>query len=93
MCDRSIVGPCPANVDGRLRLIVQPIQDINGTVQTIDVASHLFYPIPAADLPDVVDELRDLAALQDAPADTPLEVNPALVAGNAAYLAQLKALV
>ncbi len=93
VCDRSIIGPCPANVDGRLRLIVQPIQNINGTVQAIDVASHLFYPIPAADLPDVVDELRALAAIQDAPADDPLQVSPALVAHNAEYLAQLEALV
>ncbi|HEY1810754.1 MAG TPA: hypothetical protein VGG74_00270 [Kofleriaceae bacterium] len=91
VCDRSIVGQCPANVDGRLRLIVQPVQNINGTIQTIDVASHLFYPIPAAELPDVVDQLRDLAALADTPADAPLEVSP--VGSNAAYLAQLKSLV
>jgi hypothetical protein len=93
VCDRSIIGPCPANVDGRLRLIVQPIQNINGTVQTIDVASHLFYPIPAADLPDVVDELRALAALADGSADDPLQVSPPLVAGDTTYLARLQALV
>jgi len=92
VCDRSIVGPCPPDVDGRLRLIVQPIQTIAGTVQTVDVASHLFYPIPAADLPDVIDQLRALAAIQDA-SDDPLEVSPALAAGNAQYLAQLEALV
>jgi hypothetical protein len=91
VCDRSVVGECPANVDGRLRLIVQPVQDINGTIQTIDVASHLFYPIPAAELPDVVDELRDLAATADTPADAPLEVSPAIAGSD--YLAQLKSLV
>jgi hypothetical protein len=93
VCDRSIIGPCPAGVDGRLRLVVQPIQDINGTVQTVDVAGHLFYPIPAADLPEVISELRELAAIQNAPESDPLEVSPAAIAGNAEYLAKLKALV
>ncbi len=52
VCDRSIVGPCPAGVDGRLRLIVQPIQTIarDGAGRR-DIAGHLFYPIPAAELP------------------------------------------
>jgi hypothetical protein len=91
VCDRSSVGPCPANVDGRLRLIVQPvIAGANGPT-TIDVASHVFYPIPAADLPDVVDQLRDLAALGDTPESDPLEVTPA--AANPAYIAKLAALV
>jgi hypothetical protein len=90
VCDRSTIGPCPANVDGRLRLIVQPVQDVNGAITTVDVAGHLFYPIPAADLASVVDQLRDLAALQDVDSD-PLEVLPA--ADNAEYMTKLKALV
>jgi hypothetical protein len=90
VCDRSSIGPCPADVDGRLRLIVQPVQDANGTITTVDVAGHLFYPIPAAELAGVVDELRDLAAMQDAAAD-PLEIVPG--ATNADYMAKLDALV
>lgn len=91
VCDRSTVGPCPADVDGRLRLIVQPIIAGTSGPTTLDVASHVFYPIPAADLPDVVDELRDLAALGDTPDADPLEVT--LAAKNPAYLTKLAALV
>jgi hypothetical protein len=89
LCDRIAPGPCPAGADGRLRLVAQPlVTAADSTVHALDVGVHLFYPIPAAELPAVIGELRDLAALRDQP-DGPL----AVTTGDAAYLAQLRALV
>ena len=91
LCDRVAPGPCPVGADGRLRLVAQPIVAGDGsdaTLQALDVGVHLFYPIPAAELASVIGELRDLAALRDQP-DGPL----AVTTGDAAYLAQLRALV
>ncbi|HUJ63861.1 MAG TPA: hypothetical protein VLX92_35415, partial [Kofleriaceae bacterium] len=74
VCDRG-AGPCPAGADGRLRLVFQPIDDLMPSVAADDVALHALYPIPAADLAPVVDELRALAAIQDFPTDAPLAIN------------------
>jgi hypothetical protein len=93
LCDRSTIGVCPPDVDGRLRLVLQPCVTSGGVVLTQDVAIHAFYPIAAAELASVVGELRALARIQGAPADAPLAVSPAAAAGNAAYLARLRRLV
>jgi len=93
LCDRSTVGVCPAGVDGRLRLILQPTYTSGGVTLANDLAVHTFFPIPAADLPAVVNELRALARIQDASADAPLGVSPAAAAGNPEYLQRLTALV
>lgn len=60
LCDRIVPGPCPEGVDGSLRLVFQP-------VPFADVGLHAFYPIPAAELGDVVNELRGIARVADIP--------------------------
>jgi len=93
VCDRG-AGPCPAGADGRLRLVFQPIDDLMPSVAADDVALHALYPIPAADLAPVVDELRALAAIQDFPTDAPLAINQTLSAGaSGEYATRLQALV
>jgi len=93
LCDRSAIGACPSGATGRLRLVLQPLYIRAGETFAHDVALHAFYEIPAGDLGAVVGELRRLARIQGAPADAPLEVNPAAVAGGARYLGELRALV
>jgi hypothetical protein len=90
LCDRFTVGPCPAAVPGRLRLVLQPLYTAAGETLAHDVALHAFYEIPAGELAAMVAELRTLAALQHAPPDAPLGVSPA--ASDPAYLARLRAL-
>jgi hypothetical protein len=59
-------------IEERLRLVAQPIvADAHGIIAE-DVAVHLFYPIPAAELPDAFRELRALARLADSRSDAPL---------------------
>lgn len=92
LCDRAAPGPCPAGLDGRLRLVLQPLFGATGGAQALDVALHAFYPIPAGELGGVVDELRALAGLGGIPTDAALAVN-APVAADPAYAARLRALV
>ncbi len=88
LCDRSVIGPCPAGVDGRLRLVAQPIYASDAGPAALDVGVHLFYPIPAAELSGVVDELRAIAAIRPVP-DGAL----AVIAHDPEYLDRLRALV
>src|SRR5262249_30131292 len=44
LCDRSLIGPCPAAVAGRLRLVLQPLYVRAGATFAHDVALHAFYP-------------------------------------------------
>lgn len=77
LCDREEVGPCPAGADGRLRLVLQPLYaGGGGAVLAHDLAVHAFYPIAAAELPEVVAELRAMAQLHDTPTAAPLGVSP-----------------
>ena len=91
LCDRSVIGACPAGVPGRLRLVLQPLYRVAGEVFAHDVALHAFYPIPAGDLAAVIAELRAMAQRQPGPPGAPLAVSPA--AGDAVYLARLYQLV
>lgn len=93
LCDRSTIGVCPGGVEGRLRLVLQPLYLTAGTTFAHDIAVHAFYPVPARELAAVVGELRALAGVQGASPAAPLGVSAAAVAGNAAYLARLRALV
>ncbi|MFO0613492.1 MAG: hypothetical protein U0414_12925 [Polyangiaceae bacterium] len=88
LCDRAKAEPCPDTEDARLRLVFQPIV----MQQAFDVGFHVFYEIPKADIPAVLDELRALADSQHLPPATALRVNP-LVGVDAAYTAGLRALV
>jgi hypothetical protein len=90
LCDRGEPGECPAGADGRVRLVLQPLLP---TSEAFDLALHAFYPIPAAELGGVVDELRALAAIQDIPATAALAVHPAVARGDTAYTDALRALV
>jgi hypothetical protein len=90
LCDRGEPGECPVGVDGRVRLVLQPLL---ATGEAFDLALHAFYPISAAELGGVVDELRALAAIQDVPTTSALAVSPAAVRGDAGYLDGLRALV
>ena len=90
LCERAAVGPCPRDVDGRLRLVLQPMYVRAGATAAHDVALHAFYPVPAAELAGVIAELRALARRHPIAPDAALTVSPA--AGDAAYLAQLRAL-
>ncbi len=91
LCDRQALGPCPAGAPGRLRLVLQPCEVVAGELRTQDVAIHAFYPIAAAELPGVIDELRAMAGIAPVAGDAPLQVSPA--ARSPAYVARLKALV
>jgi hypothetical protein len=93
LCDRSTAGPCPDGVAGRLRLVLQPCYTTGGATLTHDIALHAFYPVAPEALAAMVGELRALARIQGAPPDAPLEVSPAAAAGDARYLARLRALV
>lgn len=83
LCDRLTPEPCAAGLDGRLRVVLQALeQNVAGGVGARDVALHAFYPIPAQELGPVVDDLRALAALQNAPLTAPLGVSPALASAG-----------
>lgn len=91
LCDRAAVGVCPAGTDGRLRVVLQPMYLRGGAVAAHDVALHAFYPVPAASLPQVIESLRALAALQGTPTDAPLDVSRGARAPT--YVRQLRALI
>lgn len=89
ICDRGQPVPCAPGADGVMRLVLQPaLRD--ATVE--DVAFHAFYPVPAAEVPELVDTLRALGRLQDVPLGAPLQVSTAWLK-NAEYTAKLAALV
>lgn len=90
VCDRGPPQPCEAGADGIFRVVLQPVLVDPPAVE--DIALHAFFPVPRADVPQVVDTLRGLAALQDVPHARALQVNDAFV-NNAEYRAQLGALV
>lgn len=93
LCDRVRAEACPPNVEGRLRLVFQPLVATTTTIIAQDIAVHLFYPIPAVDVDATILELRRLAAVQDQPAGAPLTVSPALAAHDATYATALRALI
>lgn len=83
LCDRIVPGPCPTDADASLRIVLQPLSPPRPDTQRPDfedVAVHAFYPIPRAELPALVAQLRELAELGQIPASTPLRPNPALAA-------------
>lgn len=90
ICDRAQPVPCDAAADGVFRLVLQPVFGTPHRVE--DVAFHGFYAVPRAEVPQVVDELRALAALQDVPREASLRVNTAF-STNPEYRARLVALV
>jgi hypothetical protein len=73
--------------------VLQPLYLRGGVPFAHDIALHAFYPIPRGELAGVVEDLRRLAAIQRAPRGAALGVSPAAAAGDAAYLAGLRALV
>ncbi|MDP2270652.1 MAG: hypothetical protein Q8N23_13520 [Archangium sp.] len=75
ICDRATPGPCEADADGVFRLVLQPVFGAPPRVE--DVTFHAFFSVPRAEVPQVVDELRELAALQDVPRGAALRVNTA----------------
>lgn len=90
LCDRAQPGACANEADGVFRLVLQPVF---GTPQrTEDIALHAFYTVPREAVPEVVDELRALATLQDVPRGAALRVN-AVFATDSVYRQQLTALV
>lgn len=89
-CDRATPEPCALDADGSLRLVLQPVFANPPLVE--DVTFHAFFPIPARELPEVVDTLRALAALQDVPRGAPMQVSIAFRT-NAAFQSRLAALV
>jgi len=96
LCDRIVPGPCPADADASLRVVLQPRSTPIGAPGPTfeDVAVHAFYPIPNAELPTLVAALRELADLGQIPFSTPLSPNPALAQEpNGPYRAKLAQLV
>ena len=90
LCDRATVSPCAEGAAGSVRLVLQPLF---GTPQQVeDVALHAFYAVPPTDLPEVVDELRALAEVQDVPRGAALQVNTTFTS-SAEYRARLGALI
>ncbi|MBX3222297.1 MAG: hypothetical protein KF795_17390 [Labilithrix sp.] len=89
LCDRNLPGACAAADDGRVRLVFQPFSA--GGFD--DIGFHAFYSVPAAEIADMVKDVRELAELQRAPRTSPLEVSPALSAGKADYRDKLRAML
>jgi hypothetical protein len=96
ICDRKTPGNCPigGQNDGVLRVVLQPIGPApsGGGTFAIDTALHAFYPIPAAELPGAIAEVRALAALRGVDTTAPLAVNTD-VTTNAEYRNRLRAFV
>lgn len=90
LCDRAAPLPCAEDAEGVFRLVLQPVYGVPARVE--DVAFHAFFPVPRAEVPEVVDQLRALAQLQDVPRNAALQVNTAF-GSNDAYREQLGALV
>jgi hypothetical protein len=90
ICDRATPSPCAEDADGVFRLVLQPVFGAPQRVE--DVALHGFFAVPRAEVPQVVDELRALAALQDVPRGAALQVNTAFLS-SADYRQRLGALV
>lgn len=86
ICDRAQPVPCEESADGVFRLVLQPVFGAPPRVE--DVTFHAFYAVPRAEVPQVVDELRALAVLQDVPRGAALQVNT-----SATYRQGLGALV
>ncbi len=94
LCDRTAPVPCAPTADGSLRIVLQPFASGATPPSFEDVALHAFYPIPHGDLPQVVAQLRALAAQADHAPNAALAVNPALTAEpDGAYALGLRALV
>ena len=92
LCAREGPGPCAVGADGQLRVVLQPLYPTATGVFAHDVGLHALYPIPAAELPAVIAELRALAALADVPRTARLGVSPALVAAVPGYRERLREL-
>jgi hypothetical protein len=90
LCDRDALGACPTGAEGRIRMVAQPLA-AGAPVTASDVAVHLFYPIPQADLPSVISELRALARIANSSPGSPLAVSTAITKPE--YLARLRSLV
>ncbi|MFO0598830.1 MAG: hypothetical protein U0228_26220 [Myxococcaceae bacterium] len=90
LCDRSDGAPCQADRDGVLRLVLQPVFGEPANVE--DMTLHAFFPVPRAEVPELVDTLRGLAELQDVPRTAPLQVTTAF-STSPAFRAGLGALV
>jgi hypothetical protein len=73
--------------------VLQPLYPRDGATFAHDIALHAFYPIPAADLAGVVDELRRLPRSRHEPRDAALSVSPPAAARDARYLDGLRTLV
>ena len=91
ICDRALPVPCAEDADGVFRLVLQPVL-MGVPARVEDVTFHAFFAVPRAEVPEVVDELRALAALQDVPRGAALQVNAALLT-QPAYRQRLGALV
>jgi hypothetical protein len=93
LCDRLTTKPCAPGAAGSLRIVMQPFGDDG---EALDVALHAFYPVPSADVPAFVGELRKLASIDPLPFDAPLTVSPRLQSPGTLpamkYLAGLKEL-
>lgn len=90
LCDRAVVGPCADDAEASLRLVLQPMH--GPPTRAEDIALHAFFPIPRADVPEVVDTLRALAAMQNVPTAAPLQPNTAVLS-DLAYRAKFGALI
>ncbi|MDP1829439.1 MAG: hypothetical protein Q8L48_39600 [Archangium sp.] len=91
VCDRALPGPCAEDADGVFRLVLQPVL-MGVPARVEDVTFHAFFPVPRAEVPAVVDELRALAALQDVARGAALQVNTAF-SSQPEYRRRLGALV
>lgn len=89
-CDRSNEQPCAAGSDGSLRLVLQPVFGAPPNVE--DVTFHAFFPIPHAEMAEVVDTLRALGAMQNVARGAPLQVSTAFRT-DATFRSRLGALV
>ncbi|MBL8911818.1 MAG: hypothetical protein JNM17_14085 [Archangium sp.] len=89
-CDRADTLPCASDADGSMRLVLQPVFGAPANVE--DVTFHAFFPIPRAQMPEVVDTLRALGAMQNIARGAPLQISTAF-RSDSAFRTRLGALV
>jgi hypothetical protein len=89
LCDHEAPGPCPTTGDASLRLVFQPLSDLDGAA---DTGFHAFYTILEAEIPAALQALTELSLLRTGPAQ-PLMPSDALLLETGAYAEKLRAFV
>jgi hypothetical protein len=89
LCDHEAPGPCPTSGDASLRLVFQPLRDVEGAT---DTGFHAFYTIHEAEIPAAIQALTELSMIRTGVAE-PLTVSSPLSLGIPDYTEKLRTFV